>query len=270
MSKLKRQKLNQLLQQIQAHLAITQHWLSQQGYSYTLVKRYVESNWLTRIGHGAYARSGDTVTWQGALCALQKQLELPIHIGAKSALQFLGKAHYLAFAPQQQFTELYWHASVKTERLPKWCNEYAWDKPMRLHRDKLFSEAGIGLTEFKPNDHVFSLKISTPERAILEMLAGVPDFYSLNEAYKIMEGLVSLRYEIVQTLLECCLSHKVKRLFLLFADLTQQPWFKRLELKKINLGKGKRSIAGGGKYYPQYLLSIPSFSTEDNNEEEIP
>lgn len=263
-----RNKINYLLQQILPHQVITQQWLNQQGYSHALVQRYLDSNWLIRIGHGAFVRSGDQPTWEGAIYTLQTQLQLPVHIGAKSALQLSGKSHYISLALEQQFTELYFHQSVKNARLPKWFKDYPWKKPVRLHTENLFSETDIGLTKLK-TEHFFELVIASPERAMIEMLAGIPQYYSLSEAYHIMQGLVSLRPEMVQSLLESCLSHKAKRLFLLLADLTQLGWFKRLNLKHVDLGKGKRSIAGGGKYYSNYLLSIPPLQA-DLNEEDIP
>jgi len=46
-------------------------------------------------------------------------------------------------------------------------------------------------------------------------------------------------------------------LFLFLADFCNLPCFKQLDLKKINLGKGKRCIGTGGRYIAKYLISIP-------------
>ena len=59
----------------------------------------------------------------------------------------------------------------------------------------------------------FNIKISTPERAILECLYLTPKLIDLVECYHLMEGLSNLRPNLVQELLETCRSIKVKRLF---------------------------------------------------------
>ncbi len=70
-------------------------WLTQQGYSNDLQKRYRSSNWLESIGSGAMIRTGDGVTYEGAVYALQKQSGSTIHPAGRTALSFLGKTHYL-------------------------------------------------------------------------------------------------------------------------------------------------------------------------------
>jgi hypothetical protein len=57
-------------------------------------------------------------------------------------------------------------------------------------------------------------------------------------------------------LLEKCNSVKVKRLFLYFAELSNHSWFKRLDLSKIDLGKGVREVTKGGKYNQKYNIII--------------
>jgi hypothetical protein len=55
------------------------------------------------------------------------------------------------------------------------------------------------------------LTLSTPERAILEMLDGLPTHESFDRADKIMEGLTTLSPRRLQKLLLDCKSIKVKR-----------------------------------------------------------
>ena len=50
---------------------------------------------------------------------------------------------------------------------------------------------------------------------------------------------------------------KAKRLFLYLSEYYQHAWFSELELTKIDLGKGKQSIAGGGTYDAKYKISVP-------------
>ena len=90
----------------------------------------------------------------------------------------------------------------------------------------------------------------------MECLYLVPNKQSLLECYEIMEGLNNLRPPHVQALLEQCSSVKVKRLFLYLAEKSGHAWVKHIQLDKIELGKGKRSIVKGGVYNPEYQITV--------------
>ncbi|MEI7748732.1 MAG: type IV toxin-antitoxin system AbiEi family antitoxin domain-containing protein, partial [Chlorobiaceae bacterium] len=79
----------------------------------------------------------------------------------------------------------------------------------------------------------------------------------LVECYQIMEGLTTLRPQIVKDLLEQCRSIKVKRLFLYMAEKAGHEWYNRLDYAKLDLGKGARSIVKGGVYVEKYALNLP-------------
>jgi Transcriptional regulator, AbiEi antitoxin, Type IV TA system len=110
-------------------------------------------------------------------------------------------------------------------------------------------------------DHPFGnlfVQISTPERAILEVLYLVPHSQSIEEAWLLMEGLVSLRPRLIQSLLMACNSIKVRRLFLYLAEQQQHSWFQRLDIDSLDLGSGNRSISPGGRLDPRYLITVPN------------
>jgi hypothetical protein len=83
----------------------------------------------------------------------------------------------------------------------------------------------------------YSVTVSTPERAIMDVLYGVPDEESYEEAKLLMEGLTTLRPQVVQALLKQCASVKVKRLFMVVAESCQHSWVKKLDLSKVDFGK---------------------------------
>jgi hypothetical protein len=93
----------------------------------------------------------------------------------------------------------------------------------------------LGLT--KHEDKTFSITISSLERAILEALYLAPDKIDLIECYHIMEGLIGLRPNILQELLEKCSSVRVKRLFLYMANKVNHDWFQFIDVTNIDLGK---------------------------------
>jgi hypothetical protein len=112
-----------------------------------------------------------------------------------------------------------------------------------------------GFSEWKERE--FSIRISSPERAAMEMLYLVPEKVSFEESLLIMESLVTLRPENVQKLLEICRFVKVKRLFMYMAEKHKHPWVGKLDLSRIDLGRGKRRIVSGGKLDPKYQITVP-------------
>ncbi len=65
-----------------------------------------------------------------------------------------------------------------------------------------------------------NLKVSVPERAVLEMLSEVGTHEDLEEARNLFDGLRNLRTETMGQLLACCSNVKTIRLFLAWARET--------------------------------------------------
>jgi len=194
-------------------------------------------------------RVGEKPTYEGALYALQEQAKLSIHVGGKTALSLLGKAHYLELSTQQIVL-----FGGSKEKLPTWFYKYDWGLKINYFSSSFLSPRA-GLQTFE--QRTFSLQISNPIRAFLECLYLVPKKQEFVECYEIMEGLNNLRPKKVQELLEQCTSIKVKRLFLYMAEKAQHDWFNYINLEKINLGKGKRSLVKDGVYISKYRITIP-------------
>ena len=92
---------------------------------------------------------------------------------------------------------------------------------------------------------------------MLEMLHLVPRKVGFDEARLVMGNLVTLRPEVVQGLLEACRSVKVKRLFLYMAESHEHAWLSKVDLSKVDLGKGKRMIVPHGRYDSKYRITVP-------------
>ncbi len=249
MSTDKRIKINQLLGTNPTGIVYLSSWLVEQGYSLDLQKRYRNSDWLTSIGTGAMIRSGDDVGYEGAIYALQEQAGLFIHPAAKTALSLLGKAHYLELS-QKKVTVF----GGQHEKLPTWCINHDWGVQLDFYSSS-FLPADIGLVEIELK--TFSIKISSAARAMLECLFLTPKNQELLECYQLMEGLNNLRPNLVQKLLESCTSIKVKRLFLFLAEKANHSWVKHLDIEKIDLGSGKRSMVKNGVYNSKYKITVP-------------
>ena len=245
-------KINKLLKIWPSGAVAVLAWLEKQGVYQQLVHEYEKTSWLRRIGRGAYAKAGDKVEWTGGLYAMQEQMALPVHAGGKTALQMQGYAHFLPLGKGVTVT-LFGLPDVK---LPMWFKQYRWGVRVRYVTTNLF--AGLenrGLT--KKRMGFYDASVSTPERAIMEVLHGVPKEESYEEAMLLMEGLTTLRPVLVQTLLEHCASVKVKRLFMVLAERCQHSWVKRLDLSKVDFGKGKRMLVRGGRFDSKYNITVP-------------
>lgn len=245
----KEQKINHLLSSQPAGVVYLSSWLTEKQFSTQLLNRYKKSNWLYSIGRGAWMRTGDKPTYQGALFALQRQADLNIHLGGKTALSLLGKSHYLELSTKQIII-----FGGSEEKLPAWFLKYDWGLKMNYFSTS-FLPPNVGLQTLEQG--TISLLVSNPARALMECLYLTPKKQELVECYEIMEGLNNLRPKKVQELLEACTSVKVKRLFLYMAEKAGHDWFTYIDLEKINLGKGKRSLVKDGVYISKYQITIP-------------
>jgi len=243
-------KINSLIQSLPRGSVLLPSWLLSQGYSYELQQSYRKGNWLKSIGKGAMLKSGDPLVLTGALSALQKVENLNIHVGGRSALELQGLAHYLQINNPE--TTLFLNSRAK---LPIWFENNDWNAKLKLFRLSLFNDEMLGMTNFQEGE--LAMRISNPARAIMECLALCPDKFPLSESFELMEGLGALRPAKVQELLENCKSLKTKRLFLHFAERANHNWFKYLDLSKIDLGVGKRSLVESGVLISKYKLVLP-------------
>ena len=242
-------KINQLVSSQPLGIVLTSAWLKEQGYSLELQKQYRKSRWFDSIGTGAMIRHGDQVDYLGGVFALQNQLGLSVHPGAKTALNLQGKAHYLELSSTH--AQLF---SVREDKLPLWFKGRDWGVNVDCKLTS-FLPPSLGLVDMEYK--TFSIRVSSPARAIMECLYLTSGTESLIEAYQLMEGLNNLRPTSVQTLLETCTSVKVKRLFLFMAEKAEHDWLNYLQLKKIDLGSGKRALVTDGVYVSKYQITIP-------------
>ncbi len=217
------------------------------GVSRELQRSYVRSGWLKRVGVGAYLIIGGELSLDGALRALQEGHLLSVHLGGYTALsEKHGKTHNI---PSSRKAEIFGH---RGEKLPSWfvssLGTYC------LFNSTSFLPADIGLVAIDAGG--FTVKVSSVERAMLELLYLCPATHTLREAYQIMELLTTAKPALAQELLENCTSVKVKRLFLLMAERTGYAWFKRIDVSAVDLGSGVREIERGGTFDRKYGIVV--------------
>jgi hypothetical protein len=257
MSTIKGNKINQLLTSQPSGVVLLSSWMAKQGYSHDLQQRYKKSNWLDSIGSGAFIRHNDKVGYWGGIYAIQKQAGSLIHPGGRTALSLLGKAHYLEWSANGLVL-----FGDTAEKLPAWFKKHNWGVRIEYHETSILPPE-LGLTEIDLGN--FSITVSGAVRAIMECLHLAPQKQDLMECFELMEGLNNAMPYQVQTLLENCRSVKVKRLFLYLAEKANHSWFRFLDLKKIDLGKGKRSIVKNGVFVKRYAITVPKELEKNGN-----
>lgn len=268
-------KLNQLEMDLPEGLLVDAAWLEKRGYYGSLRKKYVDLGWLKQPAHRVYTRPRGELRWEQVVISLQMLLEYPVIVGGRTALELQGFSHYLT----REQTEVHLYGDQPP---PSWVNKLPLTTRFVFHRSgRLFRNDPItrGLTslslnlktgESTSNDPLqagltvlpwgqwdWPLTLSTPERAVLELLDELPDRESFHQVDKLLEGLANLSPRRLQKLLEDCKSVKVKRLFFFFADRHSHAWLKRLDRQRIDLGKGKRMLVRGGKLDPTYEITVP-------------
>ena len=231
-------------------------WLEGKGYSRQLVYKYVHSNWLEKLGRGAYMRPSSLLEWQGVVLSLQKLSNLPLHVGGLTALNLQGYAHYLPLAGENR---VYLYGNSGDKKLPSWVNAIELHQEFWLNKKSLFGDdvKALGFKQSATKVRDWTLKVSSPERAILEVLYHVESGgISFQHANELFEGLTTLRPKLINSLLQSCKSDKAVRLFLFLANYNHHAWFKRIEQDNL-IGKGKMQIVKGGRFDNLYRITVP-------------
>lgn len=200
------------------------------------------------LAKGVYRFSDGHPTLFSALSACLYQKGLDCHIGASTALELHGFSHFITMGKPSAVL-----FSRRNTNLPKWLVEIDWDQTLVPCTTTALPDAGISEVVTDGS----RLKVSTPERAIMECLLLSPKQYGLMDIYYLMEMLTTLRPSLVEELLRGCTSVKVKRLFLYMAEKAGHTWLRRLNLDGIDLGSGPRSLEKGGVRIDKYNLIIP-------------
>ncbi len=242
-------KLRNLLENWPEGRVATTTWLKTMSISGQLTQRYLKSGWIESFGHGAYKKHKDVITWFGAIASIQSQLKIKVHVGGPTALGLRGISQYVRMGRERLFLFAALH-----QKLPKWFINHEWGNEVEFVTTS-FLPPEIAVSE-KQHQGV-ALKSSTPERAILECIYLSPQSFDLLECYQLLEGMNTLRPDVMQNLLEECSSIRVKRLFLYMAKKAKLPVGQFLDSSKIDLGKGDRAIVQDGIYISEFKITVP-------------
>lgn len=175
-----------------------------------------------------------------------------------TALELYGHAHYLPIGAREV-------AYLYSDKPPTWLKRLKLRTKLHLRTRRLFADPGVEVEEVRPSRLGSSVlmpweravRMSSPERAILEALEEVPRTTGFGAIDMVFEGLANLRPRRLQALLHSCRSVKVKRLFFVFADHHGHTWREHLNPEEFDLGSGDRALVPGGRLHPLYRITVP-------------
>jgi hypothetical protein len=259
----RRKELNHLLPE--GSIA-TRSWLMDNGFDRHAIDNLIKSDQLTSVTPGVYTRWNAKPTWEGVVYFMQTHLGLNLTVGGLTALELSGYSHYLPFAAKRKI-HLY-----GTAALPTWIEKVIPNVEFEWHSElDLLGKSGKELetpshdplqnfTKLQPwKEGIGNIRLSSPERAILEILLDVPKEISFEHADQLMQNMNTLSPRSLQPLLEACDNKKVRRLFFWLAERHQHAWLAKMRPQKINFGSGKRMLAKDGRLDKKYNITIPKY-----------
>jgi hypothetical protein len=245
-------KINQILTEWVTGDVHSLKWFNERGVPQNIAYGYYKSGSLEKIGPGIYPRKNEKLKWFGGVRLLQDELEKKIYVAGRSALELHGHSHYVPVGEKR----IVFLTSYKKEKMPNWFSKIDFSCEFYFKNSVLFTQdVELAKYEFEKG---LSVLISSRELAILEFINDLDLRYSFETAENYMNGLFGLRADVLQNLLENCSSVKVKRVFLFLAEKLNYDYFKKLDVSKIDLGKGKRQvILENGQFNQKYQITVP-------------
>jgi hypothetical protein len=259
-----------LLESVPPGFIVDSAWLEASGIGRRSVYDYVKQGWLERLAHGVFrrpipsARSSEEIDWKICVLSMQHIMGYPVHVGGMTALALQGYSHYLALGDKATV----WLYGAD---LPNWLKKLPLGAPVENRSRHLFRDPELGQAEPRgeqsPNNTGnlpwnWPIRMSAPERAVLEALDELPDHESFHNLDMVFEGLTTLRPKLLASLLNDCRKIKVRRLFFVFADRHGHAWRKRVHPEDFDLGRGDRALVKGGRLHRRYRIVVPEGFSE--------
>lgn len=206
------------------------------GLSAKHASRLAQAGWLQRLGRGVYLLPGDTLDREASLAQLAH--EIPgLHVAGKTALAWWGIRHNLA---ARELLSLWGDAPAS---LPAWFTD---SFPAHYQASHLFDMAlppTLGLAALP--DGRPDVLVSTPERALLELLSDVGKRQGLEEASHLLESARALRLGVLDELMAHLTRIKVARLAAALSHALDLPWQAVARRHSERLGGGQRWVTRG-------------------------
>jgi len=228
-------------------------WFARRGES---MRVCVEDGLLEYVAPGVCRRpNGSTrskVCWEDLVRSLHNTMGLDVHVGGFTALSCQGFDHPIRFHGLQE-------AWMYSELFPDWLQTVPVDVRLMLRDKSLFEDPRYGISDSGDlwcNDRcVPGVPMSIPERAFLEAID------DMETAYYVIDEMIDfawdLRADVLDKLMQHCRKSYVRRVFCVFADRHQLPWWDEMDVDRINLSAGSRAGLPGGTLHPRFNVRVP-------------
>jgi hypothetical protein len=179
----------------------------------------VTAGWLLRLSKGAYLLRGDAPTTEGILVYLSRHIP-GLHVGGKTALDWQGVRHNVAFRPRI----VLW--GLQAYRFPPWVEGYMryTYQTTRLFDDRFSLSGSLRPLPLKSP----SVLVSIPELALLELVSDIgkrgEKGQSLEEALNLADSMRNLRADHLNGLLRRCTRLKVVKLVRDLGERSGHTW----------------------------------------------
>jgi len=200
--------INGLLREVSHEQPLDLATLAENGISPALAAHYARTGWLERLAKGVYCVAGARLDRDQCLHFLQRDIE-HLHVGGRTALAWQGVRQYVE--ARERLTM--WGSSRKG--LPAWFTDRF---PASLTSLALFNDATRDRGIFTPPAVSDGVRVSSRERALLELLREVRTSLQLHETRELFLATLGLRVPVAGELLTGCTSVKTVRLFLQWAS----------------------------------------------------
>jgi hypothetical protein len=171
---------------------VTRSWLQAHELSHHAIDNLLKSKQLSSVKNGVYKREGSIVDWGNVVYFLQKDSQTDLTIGGITALELQKLSHYLSFS-NKRAVHLY-----GKDPLPAWLSRATDDANFIKHslgdllgqavNQTLQDQLAYFTKTFSWKGTKEGLRMSTPERAILEVLNEVPTQISFEHIIRFIFG----------------------------------------------------------------------------------
>jgi hypothetical protein len=204
------------------------HDLEAFGVSAYLAAKYARTGWLLRLGPGLYRLPSPPLDRDQSLLVLQERVP-GLHVAGRTALAWQGIRHNVEFAESLTI----W--GDKPGPLPAWFTKVF---PNRYRSTTLFSPEARDLGIFTPPAVTAGVRVSTRERALIELLRDAGQGQDVEESMHLFEATSGLRTDVLGQLLSQCLSVKAVRMVL--------HWGERVGNVEVDVLRRQNTLPTGG------------------------
>ncbi|WP_392394906.1 type IV toxin-antitoxin system AbiEi family antitoxin domain-containing protein [Paraburkholderia caledonica] len=200
----------------------------------------VRAGWLKRLSKGAYLLVGDQLSTDGVIAYLSRRVP-GLHVGGKTALDWQGIRHNIAFRPRFAL----W--AFQSYRFPDWVGEHM---PFSFQTTQLFRNDAPIAAWLRPlpnkNNEIL---VSIPELALLELASSIGKAgdkgQTLEEATHLAELMRNLRVDVLTSILGYCIRVKVLKLVRDLGRTSGHAWGNNLQAYVEARSLGKRWSRSG-------------------------